>query len=164
MLCPRRPPGAEMHPNLPAEDQWQVNWVPGETSPSHTEHKDGEKIVHSTKIGWLQAWPYPPETCSFCGCCRPSDVFRLCALGWEIEVTDKKYKLYLQPPGYHERMRAVMQARVEPGSGDAGAEELLKPFKDFQHPTPPVKAYMHHFTKEEIEALNRIVHSQKAGD
>ncbi|TAL13933.1 hypothetical protein EPN95_04570 [Patescibacteria group bacterium] len=89
-------------------------------------------------------WPEEferPRTCSFCGGANPEDVVRLIEKGWEVQKTDKKYKFYLHPPGYHDYIMS-----------DQTPEGASVPFPSV---VPPVKIYTMHIQTEEV--WNKIV-------
>lgn len=158
-LCPSRVPGPW---ELPAEDQWVADrWLvdPDAVKLRHQVEDAGRKnVVHRGPDNDLWRDPSaPPRTCSYCGGCLPEDVLRLLQAGWELESTDKSYKRYLQPPGYHAHMNAyfdtLKDAFVRPG------EMAVMP--EFWHPTPPVKVYVAHFSNEQIDRANQIIKAQR---
>lgn len=113
-----------------------------------------QATIHRSPHGdlWLPEWPAPvPRTCSFCGGCHPEDVLRLMAAGWESEATDKWYKRYLHPPGFHAHIAAAAAAPGGPGAG----------FLSFPDPIPPVKVYVMHFTDAQIDRFNRIIDARR---
>lgn len=125
-------------------DKWCSNtWKPGKQIPASSTFENGKQVVTSWQIGWESSWPEPPITCSFCGSARWEDVERLLKEGWEIEVA-KSYKAYLNPPGYSEYMYNLRAIKYK------------KPGK-FNTPTPPVKVYMQHLNREQVDALNDIL-------
>ena len=91
-----------------------------------------------------------PRTCSFCGCANHDDVIKLIEAGWEIEITGKRYKAYLHPPGYRAAIRSVLSGAMQ-GQAPAG-----------QSPVPPVKFYSMHATQEQIDRINALHQAQLA--
>lgn len=108
-------------------------------------HKLGFRIrFHSATWKWY----WHPRTCSFCGSVHPEDAIRLIEEGWEVDVA-KQYKFYLNPPGYQEsvRQQLAMKNPFDKSSYPKGRWS----------PVPPVKAYLWHFTKEQMETINGIL-------
>ena len=103
---------------------------------------------------WRLEWF--PRSCSFCGSVHPDDAMRLIEEGWEPEVASgKRYKIYLHPPGYCDRMRATIK-----GIREKGVEGMV----DGWSPTPPVKAYTPHLSQEQIDRVNERVRQLKEDD
>ncbi len=95
-------------------------------------------------------WSYggeQPRTCSFCGGIHPEDAVMLLKTGWEVGVTGKAYKRYLEPPGHREYHEALMRWLRTGGDGEA-------PERRHPSPVPPVKLYTMHFSPEQVEAFN----------
>jgi hypothetical protein len=183
--CPRRLHECGPWEHLPERDEWVADrwltdrvaaaarqaaqdrhWLDGENrgraernQPPRTQ-EDFDKHVHRGPHNdlWLFAAFGPPRTCSFCGGCHPEDVLRLLEAGWELESTDKNYKRYLQPPGYHAHMdgyfQSLQDAFRKPG-------EIERP-PAFWHPTPPVKVYLVHFSQDQIDQANRLIDERRA--
>jgi len=100
------------------------------------------------RFNWMRGgerweWPWQPRTCSYCGGAHPDDILRLLGEGWEVDVTDKSYKRYIQPPRTDTR-------RVFLGTGCEGHEIPERPW----HPVPPVKLYVQHFDEKQVELFN----------
>jgi len=96
---------------------------------------------------WL--WPGDvPRTCSYCGSIHPVDALRLVSEGWEVEGTGKSYKRYLNPPGYRNVLQDYFDAKC---SGEKRWKNAY-PWS----PVPPVKLYVDHLTRDQVERLNAI--------
>lgn len=93
-------------------------------------------------------WSWSPRTCSFCGCVHPDDLFRLLEEGWEDELTTKRYKGYLQPPGYHQALNVGLRKMRKEGLEGFNRRPSVSP------PNPPAKFYTHHLSAEQIAKLN----------
>ena len=95
---------------------------------------------HWTRDRWTHdgaVWPDDspmPRACSHCGAVHPDDAIDLLAAGWVIELTDKKYKLYLSP-----------------GFGAPGSAVV-----------PPVKVYLMHWTAEQTRRADDVVKARRA--
>jgi hypothetical protein len=100
---------------------------------------------------WLWRGPIP-RTCSFCGGIHPDDAIRLVSEGWEMENTGKSYKRYLEPPGYHNHMEELHQKIYE-----TGVPVDHSTFPEFWSPVPPVKLYVTHFDKDQVEKFNEAL-------
>ncbi|MDE2095673.1 MAG: hypothetical protein KGL39_00320 [Patescibacteria group bacterium] len=98
-----------------------------------------------------------PRTCSFCGGVHPEDAISLVRLGWEIEWTTKRYKHYLHPPGC--LLNKVISTRhmEEWHREEFCGAETERPKARLLDPMPPVKVYVYHFSKKEIEAFIVLV-------
>lgn len=145
-VCPDRMPDPHgVFKIQPKEDQWDVDrWTP-----------DG-RVAQSGKVEWNCASFYP-RSCSYCGCIHPEDAIKLLEEGWELEATDKGYKRYLNPPGYHSKMKSMLKrfdAHLDAGTPDPA---LSAPQKDCGSPSPPVKLYTSHVTAEQANRIN-ILH------
>lgn len=101
-----------------------------------------------------------PRSCSFCGCIHPEDAIKLLELGWEVETTTKRYKRYMHPKGFKNRMRNILKSLREK-EGDIGKED-----KDdnYWEPIPPVKLYVMHFSDVQTEKFNKVMNSMKDKD
>lgn len=99
----------------------------------------------------------PPRTCSYCGGLHPEDAIRLIEAGWEIDPTTKDYKRYLLPPGSEQRhvilMRQFKDHSKAPNFGQVPS---------VWSPTPPVKLYVYHFSKEQIDRVNALIDARKS--
>jgi hypothetical protein len=91
-----------------------------------------------------------PRSCSFCGSIHPEDAIILLNMGWEVELTTKRYKRYLHPSGFKKRMEEVLTAIKEGKEVDEDKPE------GYWEPSPVVKLYTMHFSKEQMERFNRI--------
>lgn len=116
-----------------------------ETPLCHEHDQDG----WSNGGRWIDfPWSWTPRTCSFCGSVHPEDALRLLAEGWEDEMTTKRYKGYLHPPGHRQSIAVGMRKMREEG---------IKGFSkrpSVSSPTPPAKFYTMHFSPEQIAKLN----------
>lgn len=92
-------------------------------------------------------WPWQPRTCSYCGGVNVEDVIKLFNEGWEGHSTDKRYKWYVEPPGYLARYRWSM-APVKSGPPPPYTWSAV----------PPVKLYTQHFeSQEQVDRLNEAM-------
>ena len=106
---------------------------------------------------WPDGEPMP-RCCSYCGGGHPDDLLALLARGWQIDVSTKAYKAYVEPPGGEARRRAI-------GCAIAGHAEFPHPMPAGPRGVvPPLKLYADHFTKAQIDELNRLLLAQRAAD
>ena len=80
-------------------------------------------------------WPETlpkPRVCSFCNTAHPDDVIPLLVAGWTFERTDKPYKFYVQPPYGQE------------------------------HPSPPVKVYLTHWSQQQVMRADEVMRAHRA--
>lgn len=139
-LCPRRSEGPF---HLPETDTWSLDrW------PSHPRLK---------KV----------RTCSYCGCTHPEDVLQLLREGWEHGSTTKHYKGYIELPGT-EAYQNAMTAWIQDGGLDNGtpAPAPLVDADMLMTEMPPVKFYIQHFSKQQVDELNALIearHSEMKG-
>jgi hypothetical protein len=162
--CPRRAEGLAFGSD--GADRWTLeNWRftdPEEARKSNvaeSERKNLEAAAkgykstsYSNDRYWL--WPGPgpmPRTCSYCGGVHPEDALKLKKeFKFEIGSTTKRYKVYIEPPGYGiEQLNSLtnMQAGVDP------VEAFIK--NKVRAIYPPLKAYSPHFTTEQWQELLR---------
>lgn len=147
--CPRRM--GEMGPWEYAEglDEWRRDRWTADRAAAEREAADYE-AAHPGSTAAPHDWRGPgglPRTCSFCGGIHPEDCIALIGQGWETERTDKRYKLYLHPPG-------TMAAYRDPAATLAGPSAWS--------PTPPVKVYLQHFTPDQCDRANKAMADRKA--
>jgi len=95
-------------------------------------------------------WSWTPRACSFCGGLHPEDALRLVAEGWEDEMTDKRYKGYLHPPGHRQSMDGAFR-KMDRGTDPITAMEQRPSIPSV---TPPAKFYGWHFTPSQLAELN----------
>lgn len=101
---------------------------------------------------WPEGIDTPPRTCTFCGGVHPEDALRLLNAGWEPGLTNKFYKLYIEPPGHGLHMKMVMES--------IGDDEKMQEAQEHPHyptPVPPVKFYSQHATPEQIDQINELI-------
>jgi len=122
-------------PGMPAYDEWLVDrWSDGRES---TRFPAG--FAH-------------PRTCSYCGGLHPEDTISLVEQGWELELSTKRYKAYLHPPGYHASLSGLFSITTD---------GLKQPPKCEPSPVPPEKMYISHFTDEQRERLAAALERQQ---
>lgn len=144
--CPRRIHEIGPWEHKPDLDAWETNrW----TTDAVADKKRIEKYEKENPGGsaGTQLWLYTsdvPRTCSFCGSVHPEDAIALVREGWVIDPSTKKYKAYLEPPGYNEHMREVI-SKIRKMQD----EKIPRRWS----PTPPVKVYFMHFTQEQVDAF-----------
>lgn len=127
--CPRRMREPGPWERKEGLDEWQIDrWEPRDDWP---------------EMYWPEGHP-KPATCSFCGGIKPSAAILLVESGWEVVATDKLYKRYLEPPGYHADLRRGLGDRVT------------------RSPTPPVKLYVQHFSEKQIKRFNTALEATSA--
>ena len=100
-------------------------------------------------------WPWgfaKPRTCSYCGGVHPDDALALLKAGWEVDTTTKSYKRYLEPPGYAEFTKRLVE------NIHMGMNERIP---HIESPVPPVTLYVYHFSPKQIEAFNAELLSQR---
>lgn len=128
-------------------DRWLADRAAAEARKALFESK------HPGGTGPWELWEGPgsiPRTCSFCGGIHPEDAIGLKRLGWELSDTDKRYKLYMEPPGYHARF-ADRQKRLHSAKTVEEYEDaLLDRGSRFWSPGPPVKVYLQHFNDQQL--------------
>jgi len=130
----------------------------------HQQWEDGEQrwSIDKEYVKW--EWFWKPRTCSYCGCIHVEDVIKLLKEGWEISNTDKPYKYYIEPPGYHfvhASFHAAQKKRREegiPAQGDIeGFEKNSKLLEQTWSAVPPVKLYTWHITEVQADEINKII-------
>lgn len=89
-----------------------------------------------------------PRVCSYCGGAHPDDVARLLNEGdWQVSLTDKNYKAYIEQPRYYCKATAMD----------------LNPTKTTS-PVPPVKVYYSHWDRDLLSRnINLLEHNQECG-
>lgn len=103
---------------------------------------------------WFR-WSWMPRVCSFCGSVHPDDFFRLIREKWEIEWA-KGYKIYVHPPGYTIYIRRWGAAGHRNRYFNAAGDPIDPLEEVFWQPTPPVKLYLDHFSKEHHAELKLL--------
>ena len=132
-LCPRR---AEGPFNFPSSDAWVLNrWI---------DHPRLKSV----------------RTCSYCGGTHPEDVLQLFREGWEHGATTKGYKGYVELPGTEAYQQAFL-AYIQDGGLESGkpTPEPLVDKSMLMTGMPPIKFYIQHFSKEQIDELNALIKS-----
>lgn len=152
--CPRRM--GEMGPWKREEklDWWETGRWAATQEEADAEVADFMSSPCAGGIGNV-LWCYggeQPRTCSFCGGIHPDDAVRLLREGWEVGVTTKGYKRYLEPPGSGQQHEALMDWLSTGREGEAPKER-------HPSPVPPVKVYVQHFSQEQIDAFNAALRS-----
>lgn len=132
MNCPRMPAG-QQHRYGPAE------WCDGEWGTRDDQWDRWE-------------WPWQPRQCSLCGGLHPDDGLKLIAEGWEIAPSTKNYKVYLNPPGTAHAVR-LRYARMRDAS-------VVAP--SVWSPKPPVKVYTQHWSREQVDELEKHIDGSRA--
>lgn len=105
--------------------------------------------------GWR--WPWVPRVCSMCGGVKPCDILELLHEGWELGLTlylgRQMEQTFLHPPGYRTRQEAVANlTHLLKAKGEDGKRALeLAP--SIWRPSPVVKVYNIHFSKEQLQRL-----------
>jgi hypothetical protein len=147
--CPRRTGELGPWPRTEGLDWWETGRWAATQGEADAEVADFMSTPGAGGIGHV-LWSYggeQPRTCSFCGGIHPDDAVTLLKAGWEVGVTDKGYKRYLEPPGHREHHEALMQWL-------RGGREGEAPEGRYPSPVPPVKVYTMHFSPEQVEAFN----------
>lgn len=97
-----------------------------------------------------------PETCSYCGSVKPSDVLALLRTGrWCLERTTKSYKVYLKTVAARDRMKKWV-TMVEKGADPIESLQDKVPYAF----DPFLKVYLNHFSKVQINELNQTKEAQ----
>jgi len=122
---------------------------PGRTAQGRRpdQNKDEWSTDRWGRDGTIWVWGPVPRTCSYCACVHPEDVDALIAAGWTVQRSDKGYKCYMYPPGHIAAQAEYLM------NAQAGVDPIVA-MKNFpKEPTPPVKLYDWHFSKEDWERL-----------
>lgn len=94
------------------------------------------------------------RTCTYCGGLHPEETLRLVREEkWEVEATDKNYKLYLHPPGYRIAHAAVMRHYQSDGA---------EAYPTYVWLSPPAKLYLNHFSDTEWALLCAVARGMDA--
>ena len=159
--CARR---CELGPNHMEEhkDTWnrkhwdhKYRWA-GTKSWTDEKGKRRQEKIGPKRQGWKHPWL--PRACSYCGSIHPDDAIKLIEEGWEVEGSTKSYKHYLNPPGDRLRYEVLVGKR----SIESLTPEEQTIIKNYWSPTPPVKLYMLHLTKDHVHRLNAAVEKARA--
>jgi len=99
-----------------------------------------------------------PRTCNWCGGIHPEDSIRLVKeYGFEVEKTDKNYKIYLEPPGYRIAFNARINNLRKFKNGEIKEEDIEGRTPSVWSPTPPAKVYLQHFSQDDVDAINAVL-------
>lgn len=132
--CPRRSENPQADVMFPPPDEWRTDTWPE----------------------WPEQYGESPKTCSYCGCVKPSDAVKLIEAGWEVEMTTKTYKWYINQPGtsfYKRRFMAAMHNDNDlKDLGDKKLKEIV----------PCIKLYGQHLDVFDIQALNEAAKKARA--
>lgn len=154
LWCPRRneSPRAWPGPDTWDTDRWFRPEDPAYAAYLARRAPDGLHYS-ATDRQWLDPGAVP-QTCSYCGSIAPADALRLLEAGWEVEVTGKWYKRYLNPQGTAAHRQAVLTA--------LRTHTPLPVVAAYWMPTPPVKVYVPHLTDAEIAQWNALIYARPA--
>lgn len=125
-------------------NRWTTDHAAAEAKRQEFRDQHPNGSISDTAGEWLWKWG-PPRTCSFCGGVHPDDAITLVIEGWEVEITGKGYKRYLNPPGTSQKRKALSQSLAD-------GRRLIAP--SVWSPTPPVKLYVWHFDDNQIKQFN----------
>lgn len=160
--CPRRMEEVgpwDREENLDVWDTSNWKFTDEEEAAKYNQERADKDNAEAKAKGWNSTtvpnlryylWPEhhggKPRICSFCGCIHPEDAIRLVKdHQFEVERSDKGYKVYLHPPGYRHSMEITLnrlRKRMEP-------EDV----SEYNEIYPPLKAYSPHFTRDQWTSL-----------
>lgn len=130
--------------------------------------KDGTKeAIWSKEGGYL--------SCSWCGSIHPDVLFDAIEKGFEVEPTDKNYKLYVLLPNPEEGKLVEMGSRsgptVDPRTGEWGIDnptddEIIsgrydRPIMGVAEATKRAKFYFQHFDVDEKKRFVELLNQKK---
>lgn len=141
-MCPRRPTSSVY--KLPEHDVWErTRW--------------GKNGI----VSWPEQFGEPPRTCSFCGGVHVEDALKLIEEHkFEVSITSKFYKCYIEPPGTLKRIQ-LLKDKLSDTDKEEGRYDEVK--EEFMYPiSPPVKLYTQHADNDQIALLNGIIKQQQA--